>query len=96
MKLNSGFLNLLSKFNGLSGEDSHMHLKEFFVVYSTMRPDGVDEDQVKLHAFSFALHNMDKYNLPLGSITTWTQLQKSFLEKFFPTSRNLWNLAKLE
>ena len=44
LKLNSGFLNLLPKFNGLSGEDPHMHLKEFLVVCSTMRPDGIDED----------------------------------------------------
>lgn len=32
LKLNSGFLNLLAKFNGLSGEDPHIHLKEFLVV----------------------------------------------------------------
>lgn len=54
-----------------------------------MRPDGDDEDQVKLHAFPFSLNNLAKdwYNLPPGSVTTWTQLQKSFLEKFFPASR---------
>ena len=85
MKLNSGFLNLLPKFNGLSDEDPHMHLKEFLVVCSTMRPAGVHEDQVKLRAFPFSLHNLAKdwlYNLPPGTITTWTKLQKYFLEKF--------------
>lgn len=90
LKLNSGFLNLLPKFNGLSGEDPYMHLKEFLVVCSTMRPDGIDEDRVKLRAFPFSLQNLAKdwlYNLPTGSVTTWTQLQKSFLENFFPASR---------
>ena len=28
LKLNSGFLNLLPKFNGLSGKDHHMHAFE--------------------------------------------------------------------
>ena len=85
LKSNSGFLNLVPKFNGLLGEDPHMHLKEFLVVYSTMRPDRVDEDQVKLRAFPFSLHNLAKewlYNLPPGTITTWTKLQRYFLEKF--------------
>jgi len=89
LKLNSGFLNQLRKFNGLSGEDPHMHLKEFLVVCSTMRPAGVHEDQVKLRAFPFSLHNLAKdwlYNLPPGTITMWTQLQKSFREKFFPAT----------
>ena len=89
-KLDSGFLNLLPKFNGLSGEDPQMHLKEFLVVCSTMRPDGIDEDQVKLRAFPFSLQNLAKdwlYNLPPGCVTTWTVMQKSFLEKFFPASR---------
>ena len=57
LKSNSGFLNLLSKFNGLSGEDPYMHLKAFLVDCSTMKPDGLDEDQVKLHAFPFSLDN---------------------------------------
>jgi len=90
LKLNSSFLNLLPKFNGLSGKDPRMHLKESLVVCSTMRPDEIDEDQVELHAFLFSLHNLAKdwlYNLPPGSVTGWTQLQKSFLEKIFPVSR---------
>jgi len=57
LKLNSGFLNLLPKFNGLSGEDPHIHLKEFLLVCSTMTPDGVDEGQVKFRAFPFSLYN---------------------------------------
>jgi len=86
LKLSSGFLNLLPKFNGLSGEDPHMHLEEFLVICSTMRPDGVEDDQVELRAFPFSPHNFAKdwiYNLPLGSITTWLNCKKSFLEKFW-------------
>ena len=75
LKLNSSFLNLLPKFNGLSGKDPRMHLKESLVVCSTMRPDEIDEDQVKLHTFLFSLYNLAKdwlYNLPPGSVTSWT------------------------
>lgn len=46
VKLNSSFLNLLPKFYGRAGEDPHRHLKEFLVVCSTMRPEGVDDKQV--------------------------------------------------
>ncbi|RDY10374.1 hypothetical protein CR513_05108, partial [Mucuna pruriens] len=31
------------KFHGLAGEDPHKHLKEFYVVCSTMRPQGIPE-----------------------------------------------------
>ncbi|RDY09895.1 hypothetical protein CR513_05686, partial [Mucuna pruriens] len=37
-ELKSGLIYLLPKFHGLVGEDPHKHLKEFHVVYSTMRP----------------------------------------------------------
>ncbi|RDX77248.1 hypothetical protein CR513_42656, partial [Mucuna pruriens] len=37
-ELKSGLIHLLPKFRGLAGEDPHKHLKEFHVVYSTMRP----------------------------------------------------------
>ncbi|RDX82235.1 hypothetical protein CR513_36995, partial [Mucuna pruriens] len=37
-ELKSGLIHLLPKFHGLVGEDPHKHLKEFHVVYSTMRP----------------------------------------------------------
>ncbi|KMT02173.1 hypothetical protein BVRB_9g207510 [Beta vulgaris subsp. vulgaris] len=90
LKLNSGFLNLLPKFYGNAGEDPHRHLKEYIVVCSTMKPKGIEQNQVRLHAFPFSLHDLAKdwfYTMSSGSITTWDALQKAFLEKFFPASR---------
>ncbi|KMT03868.1 hypothetical protein BVRB_8g188390 [Beta vulgaris subsp. vulgaris] len=90
LKLNSGFLNLLPKFYGNAGEDPHRHLKEFIVVCSTMKPEGIEQNQVRLHAFPISLHDLAKdwlYTMSSGSITTWDALQKAFLEKFFPASR---------
>ncbi|KAL2247914.1 UNVERIFIED_CONTAM: hypothetical protein Sindi_2643700 [Sesamum indicum] len=66
------------------------HLKEFHVVCSGMRPQGISEEQVKLRAFPFSLADQAKdwlYLLPSGSITRWNDLKKQFLEKYFPASR---------
>jgi hypothetical protein len=49
-ELKSGFIHLLPTFNGLVGEDPHTHLKEFHMVCVGMKPNGVDEEQVKLKA----------------------------------------------
>ena len=89
-KLKSGFIHLLPTFHGFSGEDPHKHLKDFHVVCSSMKPEGVTEEQIKLLAFPFSLTDKAKdwlYYLPSGSITTWNNLQKSFLEKFFLANR---------
>ncbi|KAL0284418.1 UNVERIFIED_CONTAM: hypothetical protein Sangu_2828500 [Sesamum angustifolium] len=89
-ELKSGLIHLLPTFRGLAGEDPHKHLKEFHVVCSGMRPQGVTEEQIKLRAFPFSLADQAKdwlYFLPSGSITTWNDLKRRFLEKYFPASR---------
>ncbi|XP_071728296.1 uncharacterized protein [Rutidosis leptorrhynchoides] len=89
-ELKSGLIHLLPSFNGLVGEDPHKHLKEFHVVCSTQKPRDVTEEQIKLLAFPFSLAGKAKdwlYYLPSGTITTWDEMKKQFLEKFFPASR---------
>ncbi|KAH9753491.1 hypothetical protein KPL71_015087 [Citrus sinensis] len=89
-ELKSGLIHLLPKFHGFAGEDPHKHLKEFHVVCSSTRPQGVTEEQITLRAFPFSLDGLAKdwlYYLPPGSITTWNGLKKQFLEKYFPASR---------
>ncbi|CAJ2642407.1 unnamed protein product [Trifolium pratense] len=90
-ELKSGLIHLLPKFHGLAGEDPHKHLKEFQVVCSTpLRPEGITEDHIKLRAFPFSLQGAAKdwlYYLEPNSITTWNDLKKVFLERYFPASR---------
>ncbi|XP_044486330.1 uncharacterized protein LOC123211594 [Mangifera indica] len=89
-ELKSGLIHLLPTFRGLSGEDLYKDLKEFHVVCSTIKPQGVSEEQIKLRAFPFSLTDKAKdwlYYLPSGSITSWDELKRQFLEKFFPASR---------
>ncbi|RDX74591.1 hypothetical protein CR513_45647, partial [Mucuna pruriens] len=42
------------------GKDPHKHLKEFHVVCSIMRPQGIPEDYIKMKAFSFSLDRATK------------------------------------
>ena len=59
-ELKSGFIHLLPTFNGLVGKDPHTHLKEFHMVCVGMKPNGVEEEQVKLKAFLFSLKRAAK------------------------------------
>ena len=88
--MKSGMIHLLPTFHGFVDEDLNTHLKKFYVVWSSMKPQGILEDQVKLRAFLFSLADNAKkwlYYLPSDTITTWISKKKCFLEKYFPTSK---------
>ncbi|RDX67623.1 hypothetical protein CR513_53477, partial [Mucuna pruriens] len=59
-ELKSGLIHLLPKFHGLTGEYPQVYLKEFHVVCSTMRPQGISEDFIKMKAFPFSLNGAAK------------------------------------
>ncbi|XP_050920351.1 uncharacterized protein LOC127137985 [Lathyrus oleraceus] len=90
-ELKFGLIHLLPRFSDLACEDPHKHLKEFQVVFSTpLRPEGITEDHIKLRAFPFSLQGVAKdwlYYLESNSITTWNDLKRVFLERYFPASR---------
>ena len=89
-ELKSRLIHLLPTFHGLAGEDPHKHLKELHVVCTSMKLTGVIEDQIKFRAFPFSLKDSAKdwlYYLPSGSIKTWNEMKKLFLEIYFPASR---------
>ncbi|PIN01369.1 DNA-directed DNA polymerase [Handroanthus impetiginosus] len=89
-ELKSGLIHLLPTFRGLENEDPHKHLKELHVVCSSMKPQGVTDEQIKLRAFPFSLADKAKdwlFYLPPGSVTAWTDMVRLFLDKFFPASR---------
>ncbi|XP_074567178.1 uncharacterized protein LOC141823868 [Curcuma longa] len=89
-ELRSGLIHLLPKFQGQSGEDPNRHLHEFHIVCSTMKPQGISEEDIKLRAFPFSLTGAAKdwfYYLPAGYVASWIDMKKAFLEKYFPASR---------
>ncbi|KAL0294050.1 UNVERIFIED_CONTAM: hypothetical protein Sradi_6905400 [Sesamum radiatum] len=52
-ELKFGLIHLLPTFRGLAGEDPYKHLKEFHMVCSGMRPQGVTEEQVTKQKIDF-------------------------------------------
>ncbi|XP_040361822.1 uncharacterized protein LOC121049222 [Rosa chinensis] len=89
-ELKSGLLHCLPTFHGLSMEDPNQHLMEFQFICTSMKPQGADEQILKLKAFPFSLADKAKqwlYELPSGRIASWADMMKAFLEKYFPTSR---------
>ena len=87
--LKSELIHLLSEFHRLSEEDPNKHLTEFHIVCASMKPAGLTKEQIALWAFPFSLADLAKewwYYLPSGSITTWIEMKRQFLEKYFPAS----------
>ena len=83
-------IHLLPTFHGLAGEDPNKHLKEFHMICLSMKPAGISKEQIKLRAFSFSLADSAKewlYYLPSDTITTWNEMKRLFLEKYFPASK---------
>jgi len=84
--LKIGLIHLLPKFHGFAGEDPCKHLKQFHVMCSTMKLADVQEDHVYLKAFPHSLEGNAKdwlYYLAPRSITSWDDLKRLFLAKFF-------------
>jgi len=55
-----------------------------------MKPNRVDKEQVKLKVFPFSLKGAAKvwfFSIFPGSIGTWNDMKKIFLENYFSTSR---------
>ncbi|KAE9622427.1 hypothetical protein GP644_24155, partial [Parasedimentitalea maritima] len=56
----------------------------------SMKPANVTEEQIKMRAFGFTLKDAADdwyYHLPSGSIDSWDNLHKAFLEKYFPAKK---------
>jgi len=80
----------LHKYHGVDGEDPHMHFKEFHMMCLIFKLAKIVEEWVKFKAFPFSLRDRAKdwlyYKTYATPITSWTKMQRSFLEKLFPTS----------
>ncbi|RDX80486.1 hypothetical protein CR513_38956, partial [Mucuna pruriens] len=88
-ELKSSLIHLLPKFHGLASEDPHKHLKELHMVYSTIRPQGILEDHIKMKVFPFSMDGVAKDWLYLQPVlfNTWGDMKRMFLEKLFLVSR---------
>nr|GEV38480.1 reverse transcriptase domain-containing protein [Tanacetum cinerariifolium] len=77
------------QFHGLSGDDVNKHLDKFLHVTQSIKVNGVTDDALRLYLFSHSLtHHATAWfdRLLRNSITTFEQMAKNFLEKYFPPS----------
>ena len=71
-------------------EDPNLHLSVFLEVCDTLKVNGASSDAIRLRLFPFSLRDKARawlHSLPLGSISTWEELTKAFLARFFPPSK---------
>nr|GEY06567.1 reverse transcriptase domain-containing protein [Tanacetum cinerariifolium] len=77
------------QFHGLSGDDANKHLDKFLHVTQSIKVNGVTDDALRLYLFPHSLtHHATAWfdRLPRNSITTFEQMAKKFLRKYFPPS----------
>ncbi|GKD16919.1 hypothetical protein Tco_1206077 [Tanacetum coccineum] len=75
--------------NGRGGPIAPIHLDKFLHVTQSMKVNGVSDDTLRLYLFPYSLqHRAAEWfdRLPRNSITTFDQMAKIFLGKYFPPS----------
>ncbi|GJY17734.1 reverse transcriptase domain-containing protein [Tanacetum coccineum] len=71
------------------GDDANKHLDKFLHVTQSMKVNGVSDDALRLCLFPYSFqHRAAEWfdRLPRNSITTFDQMAKIFLGKYFPPS----------
>nr|GEU48584.1 hypothetical protein [Tanacetum cinerariifolium] len=74
------------QFHGLPSDDANKHLDKFLHVTQSMKVNGVTDDALRLYPFFHSLtHNATAWfdRFPRNSITTFEQMAKKFLGKYF-------------
>ncbi|GJZ21840.1 reverse transcriptase domain-containing protein [Tanacetum coccineum] len=97
--INSTHLKMIqeNKFDGYMRADPHDHIREFLAICNMFRYGEMQSEAVKLLIFPFSLCDKAKtwFNeLNEESITSWEQMRKTFIKRFFPPS--LFNHLLLE
>ena len=78
------------QFHQLAHEDPNAHILNFFEVCDIVKYNGVSDDSIRLRLFPFSLKEKAKHWLiskPLDSITSWDDLSKKVLARFFPPAK---------
>ncbi|XP_073271486.1 uncharacterized protein [Primulina huaijiensis] len=80
------------QFGGTVVDDPNMHIADFLEICDTFKFNGVSDDTVMLRLFPLSLRDKAKAwlnCLPVGSITTWEDMARAFLIKYFPPSKTM-------
>nr|GEW74677.1 reverse transcriptase domain-containing protein [Tanacetum cinerariifolium] len=71
------------------GDDANKHLDKFLHVTQSMKVNGVSDDALRLYLFPYSMQHRTTewfHRFLRNSITTFNQMAKIFLEKYFPPS----------
>jgi len=83
-ELKHSLIQMLLSFSGLESENPFRHVDAFLEICSTVFLNNISDDALRLRLFPFSLKDKAKAWLDTKiNITTWDQLQKEFLKKFF-------------
>ena len=79
-----------NQYGGMPKDDSKIHIANFLEIYETFKYNGATNNAIRLRLFPFSLWDKAKSwlnSLPVGTITTWNDLDQKFLAKFFPLAK---------
>ncbi|XP_021747322.1 uncharacterized protein LOC110713162 [Chenopodium quinoa] len=76
-------IQMLPTFYGLEYENPYKHIDAFLEVCSTFSISDAAADAIRMRLFNFSLKEKAKEWLNNRNVTTWAQLQKDFLKKFY-------------
>jgi len=83
-EIKHSLIQMLPSFYGLESENPFKHIDAFLEICSTVFLNNISDDALRLRLFSFSLKDKAKVWLDTKTnITTWDQLQKEILKKFF-------------
>ncbi|KAK2395303.1 hypothetical protein QL285_057048 [Trifolium repens] len=73
-------------------DDPNLHLSIFLQYADTVKANGVSPEAIRLRLFPFSLRDRARawlQSLPSNSVTTWDELKKVFLARYFPPSKTV-------
>ena len=88
-EIKSNFIQLIERrqFSGSKLESPHEHLADFLKYCDTIKANGVTQEYIRLKMFPFSLvgvaDNWLNKEVPPGSLTTWDQVTRAFLKRFY-------------
>ncbi|CAJ2637435.1 unnamed protein product [Trifolium pratense] len=79
-----------NQFSGNPTDDPNLHLSIFLQYADTVKANGVSPEAIRLRLFPFSLRDRARawlQSLPSNSVTSWDELKKVFLARYFPPSK---------
>ena len=71
-------------------DEPNLHLSMFLQYADTIKANGVSQEAIRLRIFPFSLRDRAQawiQSLPANSVTSWNELKKVFLPRYFPPSK---------